>query len=87
MGAVKRAVGFLLIIVGIVASFFWAFQEGAHYETAEGAAGLGGDLVEQGKKLWELEPGFAMHALLSQVLTLAVGAMGCFLLLRRQEES
>lgn len=86
MNLLKRLFGLLLVIIGIVAAIAWVFQEGPHYESAEGAAGLGGDLIEQGELLWEPESGFTTHAVVAQVVTLALIVFGSVLIMRMQED-
>ncbi len=76
----KRVAGIVLIIVGIVFSVWWVFQEGPHYETAEGSAALSADFLERGKILWEPEGGFVGHAVAAQLIALALGAMGIVLI-------
>lgn|GEM_PF-2717224 len=86
MNLFKRLFGLLFVIIGIAVAISWIFQEGPHYETSEGAGGLSGDLIEQGKLLWEPETGFGMHAVITQVITLALIAIGSVLIMRMQEE-
>lgn len=86
MNLFKRLFGFLLVIVGIAAAIVWVFQEGPHYESSQGAGGLGGDLIEQGKLLWEPETGFASHAVITQIITLALIVFGSVLIMRMQED-
>ncbi len=73
--------GVVLLLVGIVAAVGWSFFEKPHYESAQ--SGLGGDLVEKGRMLWQPEAGFILHSVLTQYLALGLGALGVMLVSRR----
>jgi len=77
----KKCAGFVLFILGIVAAVGWSFLEKAHYESAQ--SGLGGDLVDKGRIMWQPEGGFTLHTILVQCVALALGALGIMLVSRR----
>lgn len=77
----KKIGGALLTIMGIVAAIGWSFSEKAHFESAQ--TGLGGDLVDKGRALWQPETGFILHSVLSQFIALGLGAIGIVLIARR----
>jgi len=78
LSIVKKVFGVLLVVIGIGAAVAWMFQEGPHYESAQ-AAGMAGDRVEQGRMLWQPEPGFIGHALATEVIALCLGIVGVVL--------
>lgn len=71
----------VLFALCVAAAIGWAFLEKPHYESAQ--SGLGGDLVDKGRMLWEPEAGFLIHVILLQCVALAVGALGVGLISRR----
>jgi hypothetical protein len=70
--------GVLFLLLGIYTAFGWTFREQPHYESAENS-GIGGDLVEKGRMLWQPEPGFVGHAVATEAVVLGLGIVGVIL--------